>query len=66
MYLDQIIKISTVLVALIPFFVWLDRAKRFTHRRKFYLNRLEAVKHYLDNYYNSDKNKLEKIMQHKH
>lgn len=60
MYLDQFIKISTVLVALIPLFVWLDRAKRFTHRRKFYLNRLDAVKDYIKDYYNSDKQKLEK------
>jgi len=58
--LDILIKITTVLVALVPFIVWLDKGKRFTHRRKFYLNRLEAVKEYLDNYYNSDKDKFEK------
>ena len=58
--IDLLIKILPVFLAIVPFLVWLDKAKRFTHRRKFYLNRLEAVKEYLDNYYNSDKNKLEK------
>ena len=58
--IDLLIKILPVFLAVVPFLVWLDKAKRFMHRRKFYLNRLEAVKEYLDNYYNSDKNKLEK------
>lgn len=58
--IDLLIKILPLFLAVVPFLVWLDKAKRFTHRRKFYLNRLEAVKEYLDNYYNSDKNKLEK------
>jgi len=58
--IDILIKILPIFLAAVPFFVWLDKAKRFTHRRKFYLNRLEAVKDYLDNYYNSDKEKLEK------
>ncbi|ENV71466.1 hypothetical protein F946_03145 [Acinetobacter johnsonii ANC 3681] len=60
MNLDNLIKITTVLVALVPFIVWLDKGKRFTHRRKFYLSRLDAVKEYLDNYYNSDKEKIER------
>lgn len=58
--IDLLIKILPVFLAVVPFLVWLDKSKRFMHRRKFYLNRLEAVKEYLDNYYNSDKNKLEK------
>ena len=58
--IDVIVKILPIFFAVVPFFVWLDKSKRFTHRRKFYLNRLEAVKEYLDNYYNSDKAKLEK------
>lgn len=58
--IDVLIKILPIFLAIVPFFVWLDKAKRFTHRRKFYLNRLDAVKEYLDNYYDSDKEKLEK------
>lgn len=58
--IDLLIKILPVFLAVVLFLVWLDKSKRFMHRRKFYLNRLEAVKEYLDNYYNSDKNKLEK------
>ncbi|TCB71409.1 hypothetical protein E0H89_15425 [Acinetobacter sp. ANC 3781] len=58
--IDVLIKILPIFLAIIPFFVWLDKAKRFSHKRKFYLNRLEAVKEYLDNYYNSDKDKFEK------
>lgn len=38
----------------------MDRSKRFSHRRKFYLNRLEAIKEYLNSYYNSNKEKIEK------
>ena len=58
--LDLLIKTLPIFLAFVPFFVWLYKSKRFTHRRKFYLNRLEAVKEYLDNYYNSDKEKIEK------
>ena len=58
--LDLLIKILPIFLAFVPFFVWLDKSKRFTHRRKFYLNRLEVVKEYLDNYYNSDTEKIEK------
>lgn len=58
--IDVLIKILPIFLAIIPFFVWLDKAKRFSHKRKFYLNRLEAVKEYLDNYYDSDKEKIEK------
>ena len=58
--LDLLIKILPIFLALVPFFVWLDKSKRFSHRRKFYLNRLDAVKEYLDNYYGSDKEKIEK------
>ena len=58
--LDLAVKCLPVFLALVPFFVWLDKSKRFSHRRKFYLNRLEAIKEYLDNYYDSDKEKIEK------
>jgi len=58
--LDLAVKCLPVFLALVPFFVWLDKSKRFSHRRKFYLNRLEAIKEYLDNYYESDKEKIEK------
>ena len=58
--IDIISKILPLFLAIVPFFVWLDRSKRFSHRRKFYLNRLEAIKEYLDSYYNSNKEKIEK------
>lgn len=58
--LDLLIKILPIFLALVPFFVWLDKSKRFTHRRKFYLNRLDAIKEYIDNYYDTDKEKIEK------
>nr|WP_252727824.1 hypothetical protein [Acinetobacter sp. Ac_5812] len=47
-------------MAVVPLFVWLDKAKRFTHRRKFYLERLTAVTEYIDHYYEQDKEKVEK------
>nr|WP_277604061.1 MULTISPECIES: hypothetical protein [unclassified Acinetobacter] len=47
-------------MAIVPLFVWLDKAKRFTHRRKFYLERLMAVTEYIDHYYEQDKEKIEK------
>lgn len=58
--IDLIVKSLPIFLAIIPFLVWLDKSKRFNHRRKFYLNRLEAIKEYLDNYYKSDKEKIEK------
>jgi hypothetical protein len=58
--LDLIIKALPIFLAIVPLFVWLDKAKRFTHRRKFYLERLTAVTEYIDNYYERDKEKLEK------
>lgn len=58
--LENISKIVTIITLLIPILVLFDRSKRFTHRRKFYLNRLETIKEYLDNYYESDKEKIEK------
>ncbi len=64
--IDLLIKILPVFLAVVPFLVWLDKSKRFMHRRKFYLNRLEAVKQYLDNYYNSDKINWRMIALHKH
>ncbi|NNP67669.1 hypothetical protein [Acinetobacter sp. Ac_5812] len=58
--LDLIIKALPVFLAVVPLFVWLDKAKRFTHRRKFYLERLTAVTEYIDHYYEQDKEKVEK------
>lgn len=58
--LDLIIKALPVFLAILPFFVWLDKTKRFIHRRKFYLKRLTAVTEYIDNYYEQDKQKIEK------
>ena len=58
--LDLIIKALPIFLAIVPLFVWLDKAKRFTHRRKFYLERLTAVTEYIDNYYEKDKKKIEK------
>lgn len=58
--LDLIIKALPVFLAIVPFFVWLDKTKRFIHRRKFYLERLTAVTEYIDNYYEQDKQKIEK------
>lgn len=58
--LDLIIKALPIFLAIVPLFVWLDKAKRFTHRRKFYLERLMAVTEYIDHYYEKDKEKLEK------
>ena len=58
--LDLIIKALPIFLAVVPLFVWLDKAKRFTHRRKFYLERLIAVTEYIDHYYEQDKEKIEK------
>lgn len=58
--LDLIIKALPVFLAIVPLLVWLDKAKRFTHRRKFYLERLTAVTEYIDHYYEQDKEKIEK------
>ncbi|MFV5385375.1 hypothetical protein [Acinetobacter junii] len=58
--LDLIIKVLPVFLAIFPFFVWLDKAKRFTHRRKSYLERLAAITEYIDNYYEQDKEKIVK------
>lgn len=58
--LDLIIKALPIFLAIVPLFVWLDKAKRFTHRRKFYLERLTAVTEYIENYYGKDKEKIEK------
>lgn len=58
--LDLIIRALPVFLAVIPLFVWLDKGKRFTYRRKFYLERLAAVTEYIDNYYEKDKEKLKK------
>ncbi|ENW05507.1 hypothetical protein [Acinetobacter beijerinckii] len=58
--LDLIIKALPIFLAVVPLFVWLDKAKRFTHRRKFYLERLIAVTEYIDHYYGQDKEKIEK------
>ena len=58
--LDLIIKALPIFLAIVPLFVWLDKAKRFTHRRKVYLERLTAVTEYIENYYGKDKEKIEK------
>ncbi len=58
--LDLIIKALPVFLAIVPFFVWLDKTKRLIHRRKFYVERLTAVTEYIDNYYEQDKQKIEK------
>ncbi|EHU1601904.1 hypothetical protein ACIN5162_1044 [Acinetobacter baumannii OIFC0162] len=59
--IDNIIKCLPIFLAIVPFFVWIDKSKRFSHRRKFYLNRLEAISVYIENYYNNkDISKVEK------
>lgn len=58
--IDNIIKCLPIFLAIVPFFVWIDKSKRFSHRRKFYLNRLEAISVYIENYYNKDISKVEK------
>lgn len=45
--LDFILKCLPLLVFVVPLLTWLDKAKRFSHRRKYYTDRLEAVKTYL-------------------
>ena len=44
--LENLAKILAVITAIIPILHLLDRAKRFTHRRKFYKERLRAIKDY--------------------
>lgn len=44
--LDNLAKFLSVITAIIPILHLLDRAKRFAHRRKFYKERLRAIKEY--------------------
>ncbi len=34
--IDLLLKLLPIFVAIGPLFVWLDKAQRFSHRRKFY------------------------------
>lgn len=58
--IDLILKLLPVLVAIGPLFVWLDKSKRFSHRRKFYAKRIEEVKAYITKYYKKDVQQIEK------
>jgi hypothetical protein len=49
--IDILLKLLPIFVAIGPLFVWLDKAQRFSHRRKFYAKRIEEVKVYIDKYY---------------
>lgn len=46
--LENITKLLAIITAIIPILHLLDRAKRFSHRRNFYKERLKAIQHYQD------------------
>ena len=58
--LDLTLKYLPLLIFIAPFLAWLDKAKRFSHRRKFYVERLEAAQTYIDKYYNKNLSAFEK------
>lgn len=58
--IDLILKFLPILVAIGPLFVWLDKSKRFSHRRKLYAKRIEEVKVYITKYYKKDVQQIEK------
>ncbi|MBB4808836.1 hypothetical protein HNP31_000522 [Acinetobacter johnsonii] len=58
--IDILLKLLPIIVALGPLFVWLDKAQRFSHRRKFYAKRIEEVKAYISKYYKKDVQEIEK------
>ena len=60
MLLDSILKYLPLLVFVVPLLAWLDKAKRFAHRRKYYIDRLEAVKTYLTETKRTDISEFEK------
>lgn len=45
--LDSILKYLPLLIFIVPLLSWLDKAKRFAHRRKYFVDLLEAAKTYL-------------------
>lgn len=58
--LDLLVKYLPLLVFIVPLIAWLDKAKRFSHRRKFYVERLEAAQTYIDKYHNKSLSDFEK------
>lgn len=58
--IDSIIRLLPFFLAIAPFFVWLDKSKRFSHRRKFYMKRIEEVRAYVGKYYKKDVPEIEK------
>ena len=58
--IDILLKLLPVIVAISPIFVWLDKSKRFSHRRKFYAKRIEEVKAYTHKYYKKEIQEIRK------
>lgn len=58
--IDLVSKIVAILVAITPLLVVLDKSKRFSHRRKFYITRMDELKKYMDNYYKKPISEIEK------
>ncbi|WP_375037056.1 hypothetical protein [Acinetobacter sp. RW6] len=58
--IDSILKLLPFFLAIAPLFVWLDKSKRFTHRRKFFSKRVEEIKNYVNKYYQKELSEIEK------
>lgn len=58
--IDILLKLLPLIVAIGPLFVWLDKSKRFSHRRKFYAKRIEEMKAYTHKYYKKEVQQIEK------